>query len=319
MYHRVAAPAADIWDIAVSPESFEQQLQILQKKSNVLPLRELAKAVKDGKVRKNSVAITFDDGYIDNFLVAKPLLEKYKLPATFFITSGNIGMEEEFWWDELEHIILFAPQLPQAFSAMLGGNPFAFDLQAETQLTGELQQKHNAWNACDEAPPTLRAQLFFALWQQLKPLPHPEQKAQMRIIRGWAGVPVSARTAYKSMTAAQLQELSQNNLFDIGAHTASHAALGMHSLPVQENELLDSRQFLSSVTGAAIPLLAYPYGNYNNETLVAAANTGFTAAVTTEEKAVTRRSRLYRLGRVQVKNISGKEFAAQLHQWQHKL
>ena len=120
------------------------------------------------------------------------------------------------------------------------------------------------------------------------------------------------------MTPAQLQELSQHKLFDVGAHTVSHAALGMHNLAVQQKELLDSRQFLSALTGAAIPLLAYPYGNYNNETLEAAANTGFTAAVTTEEKAVTRRSGIYRLGRVQVKNMSGQALAAQLHQWQHK-
>ena len=177
MYHRIATPAADIWGIAVSPENFEQHLQLLRKKGNVVPLRELVKDVKQGKVRRNSIAITFDDGYADNFAVARPLLEKYQLPATFFITSGNIGKEEEFWWDELEHILLFAPQLPQIFAAVFSDSPFSFDLRAEASLTEELLQQHRSWDACDEAPPTLRARLFFTLWQQLKPLPPPEQES----------------------------------------------------------------------------------------------------------------------------------------------
>ncbi|GAA4444004.1 hypothetical protein GCM10023188_45370 [Pontibacter saemangeumensis] len=318
MYHRIATPAADIWGIAVSPENFEQHLKLLRNRGNVVPLRDLVKDVKQGKVRRNSIAITFDDGYTDNFTVARPLLEKYQLPATFFITSGNIGKEEEFWWDELEHILLFAPQLPQIFMAKLSDSPFTFDLQAEASLTEELQQHHRRWDASNDAPPTLRARLFFLLWQQLKPLPQPEQETQMQIIREWAGVPVSARPGYICMAPTQLQELSQHKLFDVGAHTVSHAALGMHNLAVQQKELLDSRQFLSALTGADIPLLAYPYGNYNNWTLEAAANTGFAAAVTTEEKAVTRRSGAYRLGRVQVKNMSGQAFAAQLQQWQRK-
>ncbi len=319
MYHRVAAPAADIWDIAVSPENFEQHLKILRKKGNVQPLRQLVAELRDGKLQKNSIAITFDDGYIDNFAVAKPLLEQYGLPATFFITSGNIGKDEEFWWEELEHILLFTPKLPQTFSAEVGEGPFTFDLQAETHLTVELRQRHIYWNACDEAPPTRRAELFLALWQQLKPLPYIAQKELLGHIRDWAGVPVSRRAAYRSMTAAQLQEMGRGSLFDIGAHTVTHAALGMHRLPVQEQELRDNRQYLTAVTGADIPLLAYPYGNYNSDTLAAAVNTGFAAAFTTEEKAVKKRSSLYRLGRLQVKNLPGQAFAAQLDAWQHKL
>jgi peptidoglycan/xylan/chitin deacetylase (PgdA/CDA1 family) len=86
MYHRIANSANDYWQLCVSPENFEQQLQVISK-------------------HRDHVAITFDDGYIDNYTAAKPLLEKHHLPATFFIATGNINSGKEFWWDELQQLI----------------------------------------------------------------------------------------------------------------------------------------------------------------------------------------------------------------------
>lgn len=98
MYHRIATAAHDHWQLCVSPRHFEEQLQVL-KRYKVIGLHELVSSVP-----RNGVAISFDDGYIDNYTTAKPLLEKYSLPATFFITNNNIGKQAEFWWDELENI-----------------------------------------------------------------------------------------------------------------------------------------------------------------------------------------------------------------------
>ena len=98
MYHRIATPAHDHWQLSVSPQNFEAHLQVL-KQYNVFDLATLVTQVPN-----NGIAISFDDGYIDNYTIAKPLLEKYHLPATFFITNGSLGKQTEFWWDELEHI-----------------------------------------------------------------------------------------------------------------------------------------------------------------------------------------------------------------------
>ena len=116
MYHRIADSQADVWDIAVSPENLEEQLKFLKKKHSVILLKDLVKQVQNKWIKKNSVAITFDDGYADNFIIAKPLLEKYELPATFFIPSINIGQQKEFWRDELEqaqHVVAPAGSVPR--------------------------------------------------------------------------------------------------------------------------------------------------------------------------------------------------------------
>src|SRR4051794_10348662 len=80
MYHRIARPETDLWELAISPENFETQLKILKRTNLVVPISEIAKSLKEKKATRKRVAITFDDGYMDNFYTAKPLLEYYSIP-----------------------------------------------------------------------------------------------------------------------------------------------------------------------------------------------------------------------------------------------
>ncbi|WP_114782254.1 polysaccharide deacetylase family protein [Botryobacter ruber] len=315
MYHRVAVPAADAWDIAVSPENFEQQLQVLKNTANVIPLKELVERVKRKKVEKSTVALTFDDGYVDNYQVAKQLLEKYGLPATFFISSGNVGKDAAFWWDELEQLILYTPQLPDEIALAVGGEQVAMHLGEEAQLTGKQLEINRSWRACEEVPPSGRCALFLKLWQRLKPLPAAVLQEQLQLVRNWADAATETRPATKSMSVAQLQELAQHSLFDIGAHTVSHPALASHSLEYQKAELEVNKQYLQETINKEVSLLSYPYGNYNHDTLTAAADAAFEAAFTTEARAVTNRSHPYRLGRFQVKNLAEPAFLYALEHW----
>ncbi len=318
MYHRVAKPPSDVWKIAVDPSNFEQHAQILQKKYRVVSLHELAAARAHKALKKNTVALTFDDGYVDNFLVAKPILDHYQLPATFFIASGGIDQPSEFWWDELEHIVLFTEALPPLFSSTIAGQATEFALGAEAQLSRALRQQHQRWDACTEAPPTQRAGLFLQLWQQLRPLAQAEQQLHLQHLRRWAGVAPSARPDYGSMSSAQLQSLGRGGLHTIGAHTVSHPALAFHAPAYQRRELVENRAFLEKILAKQVDLVAYPYGNYSRETMAVAAAAGFRVGFTTEPKAVRHQSDTYCLGRFQVANVPGPSFAQQLRQWQKK-
>ena len=315
MYHRIAAPESDVWDIAVSAPNFEEHLQLLKRKGNVIPLKEMVAGLTSGALKRNSIAITFDDGFVDNFSVARPLLEQYKLPATFFITTGNLGQEKEFWWDELEHLILFAEQLPPSFNATVGGELVALELGTEASLNDALRMQHRQWRAFVTEPPGARAALFLQLWQLLRPMPHAEQQQALNNIRQWAGVPPTVRHEYKSMTAAQLQQLASNSLFDIGIHTVTHPALAYHSAPYQHKELVENKLHLEKLIERETKILAYPYGNYNELTLQLVKELNLMAALTTEEQRVTPQSNLYRVGRFQVKNWSGAVLADYLNTW----
>jgi peptidoglycan/xylan/chitin deacetylase (PgdA/CDA1 family) len=316
MYHRVAEPDTDVWNLAVSPHHFEQHLRVLRQAGIVVPAPELAERLRTRTLRHRSIAITFDDGYPDNYATAAPLLTRYGLPATFFLISSQVGLAQEFWSDELVAIVLLAERLPAALALVLpDGRPLAADLAAEQLLTPALRQQHQHWRATEAVPPTRRAALYHELWKRLKPLPAPAQQVALGQLRAWAGQPAQVRPAHQSMTLPQLRELSAHPLFTIGAHTATHPALASHPVALQQTEVVAGRQALHQALGQQPALLAYPYGSYTGETAKMAAQLGFQAAFTTEARPVTPTADPHTLGRFQVNNWDGDEFKRRLQQW----
>src|SRR5262245_54774898 len=77
MYHRVASVSCDPWRLCVSPDNFAQQLEVLKRKVHVISVTELSKSLEKGRLPRRGAVVTFDDGYADNLLEAKPLLEQY--------------------------------------------------------------------------------------------------------------------------------------------------------------------------------------------------------------------------------------------------
>src|SRR5215470_438384 len=87
MYHRVAEIRFDPWGLAVAPAAFEEQLEVLCRTREPLPMSEFVGRLARGTLSDRAVALTFDDGYADNLLAAKPILAKYGVPATVFLTT----------------------------------------------------------------------------------------------------------------------------------------------------------------------------------------------------------------------------------------
>jgi len=100
MYHRISGiDATNVYDrnvVSSSPEEFEKQMRYLAKNHNVISFADLG-----AKLPPKAVIVTFDDGYIDNYQHAFPILKKYGIPATIFITTGFVGSSKLPWWDTL--------------------------------------------------------------------------------------------------------------------------------------------------------------------------------------------------------------------------
>ena len=107
MYHRVGANN-EIWSVdAVDSSDFEKQIRYLIKTHKIISLEELTKILIEKKsLQKRTAVITFDDGYKDNYINAYPILKKYNIPATIFLTTGHINSDKFFWWDRLGYILL---------------------------------------------------------------------------------------------------------------------------------------------------------------------------------------------------------------------
>ena len=97
-FHRVNDKGAD--SLTVHPAMFEELLDIFSRDYRIVPLAGLLEMIaKKQPVQPRTVAITFDDGYLDNYSVAAPILKRRNIPATFFVTSGYVGTEKQFPWD----------------------------------------------------------------------------------------------------------------------------------------------------------------------------------------------------------------------------
>jgi peptidoglycan/xylan/chitin deacetylase (PgdA/CDA1 family) len=104
MYHSVNPDARPENRLAVSVKAFERQIHFLKNNHyRVLPLDSVADLIKENrKIPPKTVAITFDDGYKDNYTYAFPVLKKYGLPATIFVIINEVGRTDRLSWDEIK-------------------------------------------------------------------------------------------------------------------------------------------------------------------------------------------------------------------------
>jgi len=106
MYHSVSPDASPKNRLAVSVKAFQRQMRFLKHRHyNVLTLEALADLMKKGKkMPPRTLAITFDDGYKDNYKYAFPILKKYNLPATMFVIINEVGRKQNdrLSWDEIK-------------------------------------------------------------------------------------------------------------------------------------------------------------------------------------------------------------------------
>jgi peptidoglycan/xylan/chitin deacetylase (PgdA/CDA1 family) len=126
MYHRIADDPVDHWRLAVSPARFEEQLHVLRRTRNPLPLVNFVRHLMARTLPANAVALTFNDGYVDNLVAGKPRLAAADVPATVFLATGYVDRPVGFWWDELARLILLETG-PVSFDLVVRGESMHFD------------------------------------------------------------------------------------------------------------------------------------------------------------------------------------------------
>jgi peptidoglycan/xylan/chitin deacetylase (PgdA/CDA1 family) len=278
LYHRVAKADIDPWNLAVAPDEFERQLAGLRKKE-VFPLRQFVRLHSQKKLPRNAVAITFDDGYACNALVAAPMLESFGYPATFFVVSDAIIHAEEFWWDQLE-LIFHAP---------------GFEYQAAIRLLTA-----RPLNGCDATSNCAPHAAFLKLWDLVRHLSTAERRQYLDDLRGLIGLRKQVRPTHRPMNAVELRKLAANSLFEIGGHTASHPSLPDLLEVEQEQEITLGARVLEETIGKPMRAFSYPHGRRAPATLQIVMSAGFDCAVTAEHRRVKSSDNRFELPRRQV-------------------
>jgi peptidoglycan/xylan/chitin deacetylase (PgdA/CDA1 family) len=283
MYHRIGDPGPLPGKLTVSRQRFAEQVEAIADRFEIVSLSEILNGLRDGALRGGSVAVTFDDGYVDNLLEGKPLLERFDVPATVFVVSGYVDTEKQFWWDELERICVTPPALP-----------------ARLDLT--IQGKMRSWKTSAD-----RRALYRDLREALAPLPAATREELLTDLGAWSGVPPGRP---QSMTAGQLRQLADGGLVEIGAHTVSHPVLPAVAESRQVEEIRESRERLADLLGQEIRLFSYPFGAHDRRTAANARTAGVSCACTTTGEGVRASTDPYRLSRLYIGDWSADELVA---------
>lgn len=316
MYHHVCNRRCDPWELAVHPHHFYDQMEYLKKNFNVVPIATLADGVRAARKFTKTVAITFDDGFKDNYTNAAPLLDWHALPATFFVATTAAQQRHVYWWDALQEIVFHTDLLPENFEMSIGGNAVRFTFTKDRALTSRLRNQIRSWNY-NQAIPNERVALYMLLWHHIKSLGYAEQQKVMAVIQEWSDFVETYSTEGATMSVREIQMLGDNPLFSIGAHTVNHPMLSVQSAEDQAFELRESKREIEKWLGKRVDGFAYPYGNFNAVTQGLLKETGFQYAVSTEGRPVTPEDDPFALPRIHVKNWSVYEFASKLNEMVH--
>jgi len=230
-YHRVFEASSDPQLLCVTPQHFAEHLEHLRRHYRIMSLCDLARALREGLLQKRAVVITFDDGYADNLLNAKPLLERYEAPATVFVATGYVGRGREFWWDELERLLLWTPQLPECLQVTLNGVAYEWHLDKYAQFPEKERISYRQWHVELPDDPTLRHWAYRELHRLLRSPEEEGREAVLAQLRAQSEDEGSGRADCRTMTPEEVRRLAEGGLVAVGAHTETHPVLATQ--PVQ--------------------------------------------------------------------------------------
>ncbi len=314
LYHRIAEEHIDPWGLCVSEQHFAEHLEILHRHFHPISVSALADAVRARRIPNRAVAVTFDDGYRDNLYAATPLLERFEIPATVFVISGYIDAGKEYWWDELERILLQPGALPAELRLSFNNTEHCWMLGAQATYSQDAyfaDRHRRVWEAAHDS----RLAFFYEIWQKLQSLPPRQQAEALEAIRRWAGAPTAPRSTHRPLSADELVRMERGGLVTVGAHTVYHPLLSVLPVAEQKQEIVQSKLQLENILSHPVREFSYPFGAYGEEVVPMVRAAGFSSACATLEETVWRRSDPFQLPRREVGNWDGEAFEKTLREW----
>ncbi len=318
LYHRVAELSSDPQLLCVTPQHFGEHLEVLRRHYHPIRLQQLVRGLRDGNLPRRAVVVTFDDGYADNLHHAKPLLERYDIPATVFVTTGYIGYEREFWWDELERLLLQPGVLPETLHLGINGSVYQWTLGEAAYYSADTYMRHRGWNVSAKDDPNPRHVLYRSLCQLLRTLVEQDRRRVLEELLVWAGAESMGRRTHRVLSPDEIARLAQERLVEVGAHTVTHSVLSTLPAVAQQAEIQGSKDCLEDILGDSVTSFAYPYGSrsdYMAGTVAIVRDAGFTCACSNFAEVVGSGRDPFQLPRVLVRDWDSDDFARRLERW----
>jgi peptidoglycan/xylan/chitin deacetylase (PgdA/CDA1 family)/CelD/BcsL family acetyltransferase involved in cellulose biosynthesis len=257
-YHRVNDDG-DPFFPAISTVLFEQEMRYLARYYKVVSLSDLLTRLEDGSPER-TLAITFDDGYLDNYENAFPVLERYGLPATIFLTTGSIDDSHQLLWFE------------QLAGAVKKTSLDHLDLEIDIPRRFWMRNTAERLEAND------------AIFSVLRRLPDNQRRTWLDVILRQLGAPEADRDRQGKMLTWDQVRFMKSRGIDFGGHTVTHPFIARLTPEQVEWEVGECKRRIESELQLPVECFAYPngreedFGKWNKNAVRSA---GYRAAVTT--------------------------------------
>jgi len=274
MYHRILPQNDPRYSIEepgmiVEPETFRMHLKVLKNEFTMISLTEWVKRKKNNQpLPLKACTITFDDGWLDNYEFALPILQQEQIPATLFAVSDMVGTSQTFWPNRIQELL----KQPESNLMTI---PWLEELVGENPVNKELS-----------------ASVIYSLKHRsdtelIKLIDQAERK--LGILSNYSPALVDLN---------QLREMSDSGLMEIGSHTCQHIRLveGLGN-KTYHHEIYNSKKRLEEILDKPVNLFCYPNGDHCDKA-VSEVSKHYDAAVTTQ-KGINREKncQLYTLSR----------------------
>jgi len=258
-----------------STADFEKQIAHLVKNYKVISLDEIVERVKTKKSLRLCVVITFDDGFRDNYEIAYPILRKYNIPATIFLTTEYIENGTAPWFIKLRYIFMKTQRTHlQLFH---NGTTISSHMHTRDEKSAASDKAMAYLKDCHDQD---RLILLDRLYEEL-------------------GLNGFERLNDLMLTWNQIKEMAENDI-SFGAHTVNHPILSRIPLDKAKYEIVESKKRIEENIGEAVTSIAYPFGkkaHYSSDLFPVLEKVGFKCAVTTETTTNTYDTNLFALSR----------------------
>lgn len=232
---------------------FERLLQYFLKNFDVVSLEALC---KDGKTKtrlpRKTIALTFDDGFINNFEVAAPLLEKYKLPATFFISTASLKDPEYIHPSDAIDLLKYHSK----------DGPFEINGERFVKTGSALVREKDRMPTVDY----LNSLSFPALRLVLSDIEKRYEIARLKQRMNPEFYQLISEDALRSF---------RNPFVTIGSHSHFHVSMNVLSIPEIKEQLTLTRASLEKCIAGPVDALAFPYGEFTDDAVLLAEKSGF--------------------------------------------
>ena len=264
-YHRVMpTDALDSYPfdpelISATPSQFDSQMRYVREHLHPVSLQDVIAQVEQGTpLPANAVAVTFDDGFADTYRYAFPVLRRYQIPATIFVSTGYVESQQPFWFELAAYLVY---RLPPRTLVLHDGH------------------SHPSGNSRSERTTSLRQ-----IQRILKDSPNQQR---MALIEKWTHefsslIDHDALHHSLPISWSQIQQMASSGI-DFGSHTVTHPNLTRLSDAELSWELTESKISLESRLQQPIQSIAYPIGTasaFNDRVTAATAQHGFKIGVT---------------------------------------